>query len=74
MSHHDEVIRWRVESMRSPTSQKLANSLSVEGLPYEEIPKRMYARVVAFRKLRRDERERRCRVFLEERWDKISWV
>jgi len=68
MSQHDAVIHWRLASLGFPktiTSQELADSLSCEGLPYEEIPQIMYDRVVRFRKLRRDERERRCRSKLQ---------
>lgn len=65
MSRHDAVLRWRVASVKNPMSHSLAESLSVEGLPYEEIPEQMQAGVTAFRKLRHDERERRCRVFLD---------
>lgn len=64
-SRHDAVLRWRVASVKNPTSHSLAESLSCEGLPYEEIPKQMQAGVTAFRHLRHDERERRCLAFLD---------
>lgn len=66
MSRHDAVLRWRVVSVKNLTSRSLVESLSCEGLPHEEIPEHMVAGVTAFRHLRHDERERRCRAFLGE--------
>lgn len=68
MSHHYPVIRWRLRALRksltSITDQILADSLSVEGLPHQDIPPVWLKRVVAFRHLHRNERVRRCRSLL----------
>jgi len=61
------IILWRWTTLpgRSATPHEVADSLTVEGLPYEEIPPRFRAAVTKFRHLRRDARVAACRRVLE---------
>jgi len=61
----DRLLLWRMTTLPTvPTSQKLADGLSCEELPREDVPESMDSLVTSFRHLRRDARERVCRVFL----------
>lgn len=59
--------RWRFTNPRGWTAPRLADSLTVEGLPYEQTPLSMGAHVCAFRKLRHDQRLKVCVRFVEAR-------
>ena len=55
----DRLLRWRTRGQGHPaglSAQKIVDSLSVEGLPYEQIPDDLYEAVVQFRHLRQDAR------------------
>lgn len=55
-----KAVRWRMFSLKHSartTIGRVVEAMSVEGLPYEQIPECHYKGVVAFRKLRQDARE-----------------
>ena len=56
-----KAVRWRIFGLKlgaRRTVEQIIEAMSVEGLPYEQIPECHYRGVVAFRKLRQDARER----------------
>lgn len=72
------LLKWRANDLRFllsdvETPEFLAEILSVDGLPYDEIPERHYERVVAFRKRRQDQRVALCRRFLEGKKLERDW-
>lgn len=64
---HTRLLLWRVRSGKRWTARRLAESLSVERLPYDKVPPSLYEAVVAFRCMRHDARIAACRTFLAER-------
>jgi hypothetical protein len=59
------LLRWRYTGSTHFNAAELAASLSVEGLPYEQIPDEWWPSVRAFRKLRQDARLRKAERFIE---------
>jgi len=63
------MLKWRVGTLRGHTPRSLAASLTVEGLPYADIPTRHYDAVKGFRRRNHKARAALCRRFLKQRQD-----
>lgn len=49
------ALDWRFRQLsQDSNSEELAEALSIEGLPYEQIPEKLWKSVRAFRHLRQD--------------------
>ena len=59
------LLLWRLGKTHVANGGLLAHSLSVEGLPYADIPDRFWVAVRAFRHLRHDVRVKVCQQFLD---------
>lgn len=63
------MLKWRVGTLRGHTPRSLAASLTVEGLPYEDIPTKHYEAVKGFRRRNHRARASLCRRFLKQTQD-----
>lgn len=63
---HEDLLRWRLAQIPEAGLEGLVESLSVEGLPYQQTPAARSAQVTAFRRLRHDQRINIARRVLAE--------
>ena len=62
----EPMLKWRVGTLRGHTPQSLAASLTVEGLPYDDIPPEHYKAVVGYRRRSHKARAALCRRYLKQ--------